>query len=151
MLRSLVTLGLLMMPIATAQGVAAQGVAAQTVDANDHGRVPQRVRSITLEGNEACPQAQGDEIVVCSRISPDEQFRIPKQLRNTAEPSARNQAWTNRVAVADRAGRVAAGIPDTCSPVGTGGQTGCSILWNQAFAAEKKAAEKNDSMIPGGR
>ena len=124
---------------------------AQSAPAGESGRPPQRVRNIQLQGSEACPKAQGDEIVVCSRINPDEQFRIPKELRNTAEPAAKNQAWTNRVTVADRAGRVAAGIPDTCSPVGSGGQTGCALAINQAFAAEKRAAEKNDSMIPGGR
>ncbi|PCG10983.1 hypothetical protein COA17_04770 [Sphingomonas ginsenosidimutans] len=124
---------------------------AQAASAGETGRTPQRVRSITLQPNEACPKPEGDEIVVCSRINPQEQYRIPKELRNTAEPAAKNQAWNNRVAVADRTGRTAAGLPDSCSPVGTGGQTGCSMMWNQAFAAEKRAAEKNDSMIPGGR
>ncbi|MEH3037389.1 MAG: hypothetical protein PGN23_13030 [Sphingomonas adhaesiva] len=142
MLRTALTVVLLLSPaIATAQ----------TAPVGDTGRPPQRVRNIQLQGSEACPKAQGDEIVVCSRINPEEQFRIPKELRNTAEPAAKNQAWTNRVAVADRASRVGAGIPDTCSPVGTGGQTGCALAINQAFAAEKRAAEKNDSMIPGGR
>jgi hypothetical protein len=125
--------------------------AAQTESAGDAGRTPQRVRSVTLSGNEQCPKSQGDEVVVCSRINPDEQFRIPKELRNTAEPAAKNQAWTNRVAVADRASRVNGGVPDSCSPVGAAGQSGCALAINNAFAAEKRAAEKNDSMIPGGR
>lgn len=125
--------------------------AAQSRAAGDTGRTPQRVRSVTLQGNEACPTSQGDEVVVCSRINPDEQFRIPKELRNTAEPAAKNQAWNNRVAVADRVGRANAGLPDTCSPVGTGGQSGCALAINSAFAAERRAAEKNDTMIPGGR
>jgi len=127
------------------------GVSAQVEPAGDTGRVPQRVRSVTLEGNEACPKAQGDEVVVCSRINPDEQFRIPKPLRDSAEPAAKNQAWTNRVATADQVSRVAGGLPDTCSPVGSGGQTGCALAINRAWAAERRAAEKNDSMIPGGR
>ncbi|MDR6786778.1 hypothetical protein J2Y58_000116 [Sphingomonas sp. BE138] len=126
-------------------------VSAQVESAGETGRAPQRVRSVTLQGNEACPKAQGDEVVVCSRINPDEQFRIPKPLRDSAEPAAKNQAWTNRVAVADQASRVAAGLPDTCSPVGSGGQTGCALAINRAWAAERRAAEKNDSMIPGGR
>ena len=125
--------------------------AAQTESAGDTGRTPQRVRSVTLSGNEQCPKSQGDEVVVCSHINPDEQFRIPKELRNTAEPAAKNQAWTNRVATADQVSRVAGGLPDTCSPVGSGGQTGCALAINRAWAAERRAAEKNDSMIPGGR
>ncbi|KTT76258.1 hypothetical protein [Sphingomonas endophytica] len=124
---------------------------AQTESAGETGRAPQRVRSVTLEGNETCPKAQGDEVVVCSRLNPDEQFRIPKPLRDSAEPAAKNQAWANRAAVADQASRVAAGIPDTCSTVGSGGQTGCALAINRAWAAERRAAEKNDSMIPGGR
>ncbi len=127
------------------------GALAQVQSAGDTGRAPQRVRSVTLEGNEACPKAQGDEVVVCSRLNPDEQFRIPKPLRDSAEPAAKNQAWTNRVATADQVSRVAGGLPDTCSPVGSGGQTGCALAINRAWAAERRAAEKNDSMIPGGR
>ncbi len=127
------------------------GALAQVQSAGDTGRAPQRVRSVTLEGNEACPKAQGDEVVVCSRLNPDEQFRIPKPLRDSAEPAAKNQAWTNRVATADQVSRVAGGLPDTCSPVGSGGQTGCALAINRAWAAERLAAEKNDSMIPGGR
>lgn len=113
------------------------------------GRAPSRIRNVQLTGNDKCPTAQGDEVVVCSRINPDEQYRIPKQLRNTAEPAAQNQSWINRTAVADEVGRVAGGLPDTCSPVGTGGQSGCTQMWARAYAAEKKAAEKNDAMMPG--
>ena len=127
----------------TGSGVAA----AQTVD----GNTPQRVRSVTLEGEEKCPTATGDEIVVCSRINPDEQFRIPKEQRRTAEPAARDQSWVNRTVVGEQASRAGAGLPNTCSPVGTGGQSGCGLANARAFAAEKRAAEKNDSMIPGGR
>ncbi|WP_341209052.1 hypothetical protein [uncultured Sphingomonas sp.] len=127
------------------------GAVAQVQSAGDTGRAPQRVRSVTLEGDEKCPVAQGDEVVVCSRLNPDEQYRIPKPLRDSAEPAAKNQAWTNRVATADQVSRVAGGLPDTCSPVGSGGQTGCALMMNRAWAAERRAAEKNDSMIPGGR
>lgn len=114
------------------------------------GQPPQRIRNVTITGEQRCPPSTGDEIVVCSRISPEEQFRIPKELRNTAEPAAQNQSWVNRAATADRVSRVAGGLPDTCSPIGTGGQSGCALAINRAYAAEKRAAEKNDSMVPGG-
>ena len=113
-------------------------------------QTPQRIRNVQLTGNEQCPKAQGDEIVVCSRISPNEQFRIPKELRNTAEPAAQNQAWANRTVTAEAVSKAAAGLPNTCSPVGTGGQTGCAQAYARAWSAERRAAEKNDSMIPGG-
>ena len=115
----------------------------------EEGRTPERVRSVTITGDQTCPESTADEVVVCSRIDPDEQYRIPKQLRNTAEPAAQNQSWVNRTAAADEVGRVAGGLPDTCSPVGTGGQSGCTQMWARAYAAEKKAAEKNDAMMPG--
>jgi hypothetical protein len=130
--------------IALVAALAATPVVAQS------GKAPQRIRNVQLTGNEKCPEAQGDEIVVCSKISPQEQYRIPKELRNGENIAPANQAWTNRVAVADQVGREAGGLPDTCSPVGTGGQSGCALKMNKAYAAEKRAAEKNDSMTPGG-
>ncbi len=114
------------------------------------GQSPQRVRSVTLTGKDKCPPSTETEVVVCSRINPDEQFRIPKELRNTVEAAPQNQSWVNRTVQAEQASRVAAGLPDTCSPVGTGGQSGCALALNRAYAAEKRAAEKNDSMVPGG-
>lgn len=115
------------------------------------GRTPDRVRNVTLTGNEQCPKSTGDEIVVCSRINPDEQFRIPKPLRDSAEPAARNQAWANRTKTAETISRQAAGLPDTCSPVGTGGQTGCTLAWNRAYAAERRAQIREEESTPGTR
>ena len=112
------------------------------------GKVPQRIRSVTLTGAEACPKATGDEIVVCNRV--DEPYRIPKALRNDVPVAAQNQSWVNRAAVADQVGRVAGGLPDTCSPVGSGGQTGCALTWNRAYATEKRANKAAAQAVPGG-
>jgi hypothetical protein len=65
-------------------------------------------------------------------------------LRDDSRSPAQNQSWVNRAATIDQVGRVAGGIPDTCSPVGTGGQSGCSmtgtanIPTNAAPAAPKR-------------
>lgn len=115
------------------------------------GTTPERIRSVTLTGDQKCPESTAEEVVVCSRIDPDEQYRVPKELRDAAEVPAQNQSWVNRAATVDQIGRVAGGLPDTCSPVGTGGQTGCALALNRAYAAEKKAAERNDALVPGGR
>lgn len=147
MLRLLSAVSLVLVPAGALAQTAPTSSTAQAQA--ETGRAPSRIRNVQLTGSDKCPTAQGDEIVVCSRINPDEQYRIPKQLRNTAEPAAQNQSWINRTAAADQVGRVAGGLPDTCSPVGTGGQTGCSQMWARAYAAEKKAAEKNDAMMPG--
>ena len=156
MLRFTTAVSLILLPIAAAAqtvppvGTSTGAPVSSTAQAQaETGRPPSRIRNVQLTGSDKCPTAQGDEVVVCSRITPDEQFRIPKQLRNTAEPTASNQSWVNRTAAADQVGRVAGGIPDTCSPVGTGGQSGCTQMWARAYAAEKRAAEKNDAMMPG--
>ena len=112
------------------------------------GQPPERIRSVTLTGTQTCPKSVGNEVVVCSRINPDEQYRVPKALRNQAEPTAANQSWVNRAASVDQVSRVAGGLPDTCSPVGNGGQTGCALAQNRAYAAERRAAEKNDAVVP---
>ena len=108
---------------------------------------PQRIRSVSIQRGQACPKSTGDEIVVCTTII--EPYRIPSTLRR-GEPSAANQSWVNRTAYADQVGRVAGGLPDTCSPVGTGGQSGCALAWNRAYAADKRAQQREAESVPGG-
>ena len=114
------------------------------------GQPPQRIRNVTLTGTQACPKAAADEIVVCSRLDPNEQYRVPKELRQPLEVPAQNQSWVNRTATMDRVGRVAGGLPNTCSPVGTGGQTGCAIVAAGNYAAEKRQqAREAERVAPG--
>ena len=87
------------------------------------GDPPKRIRSVEIKKGEACPKASGDEVVVCRTI--EEPYRIPSELRDegaAAQPN--NQSWVNRAADVDRTSRVAGGLPNTCSVVGNGGQTG---------------------------
>ncbi|BCA61735.1 hypothetical protein HMP09_0969 [Sphingomonas sp. HMP9] len=107
---------------------------------------PQRIRSVTLTGNQACPKSTAGEIVVCSTL--EQPYRIPKQLRDDKPIAAKNQSWVNRAATMDQVGRVAGGLPDTCSPVGTGGQSGCAMQRNQAFAAERRASASESNTQP---
>lgn len=108
---------------------------------------PERIRSVTLQPGEKCPPSTGNEVVVCYQGG--NPFRIPPQLRRTEIPPA-NQSWVNRAAVADQVSRVAGGLPDTCSPVGTGGQTGCALQQNRAYAADKRAQARAAESVPGG-
>ena len=130
MIRSCLAIALLAAPsLAAAQSTpAAQpSPVAGTDDGVSKSEPPKRIRSVTLTGNQTCPEATSpDEVVVCARVG--EPFRIPKQLRNDRPIPAKNQSWVNRTATLDAVGRVAGGLPNTCSPVGTGGQTGCSIV-----------------------
>ena len=98
---------------------------------------PQRIRSVTLTGDQKCPPSTTGEVVVCSTL--EQPYRIPKALREEKPIAAQNQSWVNRAASMDQIGRVAGGLPDTCSAVGTGGQSGCFLARNNAYAAERRA------------
>ena len=110
----------------------------------ESGQPPKRIRSVTLTTpDQKCPESTGDEVVVCTRI--ENPYRIPKELRDAGPIPPKRQAWTNRVAADEQTGREAAGLPDTCSPVGTGGQTGCARAAARTYAAEKRAKANGQS------
>lgn len=109
--------------------------------------------NIIVYGDDACPAAKGDEIVVCSRQPESERYRIPKRFRDKkAESSPAGNAWGNKVRATDDASRMAAGVPDTCSAVGSGGQSGCySQFLNRAYQERRQAkddAQANPDGIP---
>jgi hypothetical protein len=131
---------------------AGQSAAASAVPVTDAqaetGQPPKRIRQVTLTGNQPCPQSSSEEVVVCAHENPADQYRIPKRLRDSGPIPAQNQSWTNRAAVADQTSRVAAGLPNTCSPIGTGGQTGCSQQIARDFAAERRANQQDQAQVP---
>ena len=113
-------------------------VAAQTANP------PQRIRSVTLTGDQKCPPASSpDEVVVCARIAPGEQYRIPKELRNEGPVPVQRQSWAARQDTLDEVGREAGGLPNTCSPVGNGGQTGCTKVMLDRARADQRAGTTN--------
>ena len=136
MLRPTLILALLALPAAAI----AQDQQAQT------GRPPQRVRSITIKPGEKCPASTADEVIVCPTL--DQPYRIPKSLRDDHPIAAQNQSWVNRAASADEIGRVAGGLPDTCSPVGSGGQSGCALQASKQWVAEKTEERRQASSVP---
>jgi len=113
----------------------ASGAGAQETD-TARDQPPQRIRSVTLQKGERCPPSTGNEVVVCSTLG--EPYRIPAPLRDSGPIAAANQAWSNRASAAADTSRVAGGLPDTCSPVGTGGQTGCALMRNREWAAQRR-------------
>ena len=99
---------------------------------------------LVLYGNERCPTDQaGDEIVVCERRGAEEQFRVPKELRNF-QVTRENSSWAvKQKAILDAGGPGANGT-GSCSVNGAGGQTGCladQIAAARAANAERKAAQ----------
>ena len=100
---------------------------------------PKRIRNVILFGEEKCPApANPDEIVVCANGG-DSPYRIPKRFRQQAYTPASN-AWTNKVELIEDVNRV--GLPNSCSPVGTGGQTGCTRQFIQQWAQDRLNRDK---------
>lgn len=108
--------------------------------------------NILVYGDDPCPQAKGDEIVVCSRQPESERYRIPKRLRKKPDSIAGNNAWANQVRANEDASRTAAGIPDSCSAVGTAGQSGCyaQFLRQQSTIRQQQQADKQDEQDQSG-
>ncbi|WP_375403366.1 hypothetical protein [uncultured Sphingomonas sp.] len=123
------------------------GAMAQRDVQAETGQPPQRIRSVSITAGERCPPSTETEIVVCYQGG--NPYRIPPGLRESA-PSAASQSWVNRAANIDQASRVAGGLPDTCSPIGFGGQTGCALTQNRAYAADKRQRELDERLAPGG-
>ena len=76
----------------------------------------------------------GDQITVCARKDEAERYRIPELLRESDSPQ--NDAWNNRVLAYETVGK---GGTLSCSPVGTGGWTGCVAQMVQTAYAEKES------------
>jgi hypothetical protein len=109
-----------------------------------------RTISIIVYGNDPCPPATGDEIVVCARQPESERYRIPKRFRGQkAAESPANNSWANKVRGTEDASRMAAGLPNTCSAVGTGGQSGCQAQFLAQSAAQRRQQKDDEAAIPG--
>ncbi len=90
-------------------------------------QVPPVTRTVAAEvfGDDPCPKARADEIVVCARQPENERYRIPKRFRDPPHdltgPSA---SWGAKVEQLEAATRWT--MPNGCSPSGSNGQTGCT-------------------------
>ena len=102
---------------------------------------------VVLYGNERCPiDNDGNEVVVCVRRSAQEQFRVPKELREF-QITPQNESWAKREATTLNTGVGVSSI-GSCSVVGPGGQTGCFAQQARAAKAENKARAEADARVP---
>src|SRR6187402_569139 len=83
----------------------------------------QRIATMMVFGNDPCPQSSDEEIVVCVRQPESERYRIPKQLRVKQYNATRDGSWAGTAKVLEYVNRQ--GQPDSCSPTGSYGQSGC--------------------------
>ena len=77
--------------------------------------------------------------MVCARRPEEERYRIPEPLRRSSRPPP--AAWTSQVAELEEAQRDTR--PDSCSPVGSFGQTGCRQEALRRWRAERRGMERN--------
>ncbi len=96
---------------------------------------PDRVENVVVYGDDPCPKAQGDDIVVCGRKPETERYRIPKELRRSRD-QRRGAAWATRAAEMEEATRFTR--PNSCSVVGSWGQTGCLESAIRNWAAQRR-------------
>ncbi|ETI65443.1 hypothetical protein C100_01980, partial [Sphingobium sp. C100] len=97
----------------------------------------EKVNLVIVYGEDACPQSQGDDIVVCARKDEKERYRIPEPLRGDPNKPS-NQAWGERVRSMEYIGRSGT---ESCSPSGSGGATGCFAQLARLAKAERQQAD----------
>ena len=91
------------------------------------------VSVVDVFGEDPCPESTGDAIVVCRRMDEDERYRIPEPLRGSNSPA--NESWASRVRSYEAVGDFG---PLSCSPVGAGGELGCTAQLIEAAYEEQR-------------
>lgn len=99
---------------------------------------PEKINQLIVYGDDPCPASTDGSITVCARKDESERYRIPKPLRDNPNDSV-NQGWTERVKAYETVGAFGT---NSCSPVGSGGATGCMAqLINNAYAEKKQSSD----------
>jgi hypothetical protein len=98
---------------------------------------PERISFLVTFGDDECPKAVGDEIVVCAPAPEGDRYRIPRKLREDDEEVISGGAsWTSAVETLD--GYARANLPNSCSVNGSNGFTGCTQKMLQQWFAERR-------------
>ncbi len=106
---------------------------------------PEKMTTLIVYGDDPCPQSKSDEIVVCARQPENERYRVPKPFRGK-KPDPAQESWTNTVSALEYVGK--AGTPNSCSPVGSGGQTGCYDQFLRQAREERRQSTQDGKAIP---
>lgn len=101
--------------------------------------------TLIVYGDDPCPQSQGDEIVVCARQPEEERYRIPRPLRERRDRPL-EVSWGSRVEELEEASRPQR--PDSCSVVGSGGQTGCAAAAVRQWYQDRRARRSERARTP---
>ena len=105
----------------------------------------EKMSTLLVFGNDPCPRSSDNEIVVCARLPESERYRIPERLRGKkAEPA--QESWANTVRQLEYVSRI--GTPNSCSPVGSAGQTGCYQQFLRAARDERRRMKDEAGVVP---
>jgi hypothetical protein len=94
---------------------------------------------LTKYGDETCPEPEPDEILVCATLPETERYRVPAALRGRNDTAVGGQSWGARVAGYEDIARQTR--PDSCSPVGSYGFSGCAAAALRQWFAERRASQ----------
>lgn len=110
----------------------------QRLTDEDIGRAsaPERFSLLVTYGDDKCPEAVGDEIIVCAPTPESERYRIPVQVREEKVEDLPGGSWSSAVESLDEVARM--NRPDSCSVNGSGGQTGCTQAALRQWFAERR-------------
>ncbi len=96
---------------------------------------------LVLYGNQRCPtDNNGAEVVVCQRRGAEEQFRVPKELREF-QITPENESWALKARAAADTGVGVNGI-GSCSTIGPATATGCFM--QQARQTRRENADRKE-------
>lgn len=99
---------------------------------------PRKIFNLIVYGDDPCPKAEGDEIIVCARRPESERYRIPRKLREKPEPAG-GPGWGSQVATMEQVQRQT--LPGSCSAIGSNGFTGCAAKALEQWFAERRMQE----------
>lgn len=97
---------------------------------------PERINVLVTYGEDKCPEAEPDVIVVCATRPESERYRIPKELREVKQEEVGEQSWTSVVASHEEAAR--SGRPNSCSVNGSFGFSGCQAAIMRQWFDERR-------------
>lgn len=128
----------LLLPLLAALAFAAPA-AAQVEDLAQSSQPPEKFSFLIAYGNDECPEADGDEIVVCAQEPEADRYRVPKELRAELreEDVGGGGSWASTVEAHDDVARL--GRPNSCSVVGSYGFTGCTSAMLRQWFAERRS------------
>ncbi|RKF19129.1 hypothetical protein D6851_13865 [Altericroceibacterium spongiae] len=109
------------------------GLACLSTPAAAQDKGGDKVNQVIVYGDDPCPESSDGTITVCARLDESERYRIPEGLRHSDDPA--NQSWTDRVRSYETVGDFGA---LSCTPVGAGGDLGCTQKLIDAAYAEKR-------------